>query len=85
MPHATGKGALRAYWEKRAEYFRLRREGVKKNVAWQTLGVSYETGKRYERWFQAIEAGQIDEPVWPWGKPQGSRNKEGQEDAGTEV
>lgn len=84
MPHAKGKGVLRVYWERRAEYFRLRREGVKNTEAWRMLGVSYETGKRYERWFQAIESGQIAEPVWPWGKPQGTQ-QEGQDSAGTEV
>jgi hypothetical protein len=68
MPHEQGKGVLRSYFERRAEYFKLRREGVEPSEAWRMLQVSYETGKRYERWWQAIEAGQIEEPVWPWGK-----------------
>jgi hypothetical protein len=60
-----GKGARIAAYKRRAEYFRLRREGFPKWDAAGLLGLERETTCRYERWWKAIQAGQVQEPEIP--------------------
>ena len=54
------------FWERRARYFTMRRAGVPKEDAMRELDLDWKTVSRYERWHQAIEAGQVEEPVWPY-------------------
>lgn len=71
MPIAKGKGTLLAAMARRSRYIQMRSDGVSQHDALRELGVDdYGTSRRYERWYQAVAAGDIPPPpVNPPGRP----------------